>query len=150
GARARELFDRCMERAHANPRLEWIIVPNLQLALARRVSTQARSNGLAVEDGASLALWHPAAEFSAATERTGDVPPLWVEQEAQLAHLGGPQDEYLFFKFPLTGTFEFQVESDHLRGNGGGVGYAGLVGETSGNSQALFWPVGLHANYRVS
>jgi tetratricopeptide (TPR) repeat protein len=142
GDRARAMFDRFVNLARTTANFEWMFVPRLQLALARRIAAQAGSRRLPIEETNSLALWQPAADQVAAVERTGDIPPLWVEHEGQLAHLGGPQDQYLFVNVPLTGTFVFEGEADHPRGGGGAVGYAGSMAEVQGGGQGNYWQVG--------
>ena len=37
--------------------------------------------------------------------------PWWVAHDGQVAHVGGPGHDMLYFNWPVTGDFEFSVDA---------------------------------------
>ena len=81
---------------------------------------------------ADLELWIASSSAAAARSARGAVRPIWLAREGYILHQTGPRNDYLFFKYPLTGEFEFSCETQigGQRGTDGGIAYAGLGYET--------------------
>jgi hypothetical protein len=88
--------------------------------------------------------WHPGGYVSAGARHNGILPASWVAHEGHVAHLFGPDHEFLIHDYPLTGTFEFSVDTYHGGWAEGHFGYAGMVFEPNPSSTSAFWPVGSH------
>ena len=93
-----------------------------------------------------LKFWIPASEEVAARSAAGAVRQVWLAHEDHLLHLAGPHNDYLCFRYPLTGEFEFQVEAQ----NGGpphtfgGLAFGGLAYGVAGNADELrVWDLAL-------
>ena len=71
--------------------------------------------------------WTAGAVVSARTEATGAVPMWWIAHEGLLAHLCGPEDSHLYFKYPLTGEFKVTCDSWLSGWAENDLGYGGLV-----------------------
>ena len=83
------------------------------------------SNLLAESD---LALWLPSGTKRAWPSPQGAVRPFWLSDQEHIMHAFGPRNDYLLFKYPLTGAFEFSCETQ-IGGSGGTdgcVAYGGL------------------------
>jgi tetratricopeptide (TPR) repeat protein len=91
-----------------------------------------------------LAHWHSGGYVSGGARRNGPVPPRWVAHDGHVAHLLGPDHQFLIYDYPLTGTFEFSVDTSHGPWAEGHFGYAGMVFEPNPTSVSRFWPVGCH------
>ena len=75
-----------------------------------------------------LALWLPSSTKRAWPSPQGGVRPVWLSHQDHLLHAFGPRNDYLLFKYPLTGDFEFSCETQ-VGGSGGTdgcVAYGGL------------------------
>jgi hypothetical protein len=105
---------------------------------ASRVARLAPANAPVSRDP-GLARWHA----SGSTRPGGLLPAWWVAHEGHVAHLLGPEHEFLLFDYPLTGTFEFSADAYQGGWAEGHLGYAGLVFEPS-QGQSTIWPVGRH------
>jgi tetratricopeptide (TPR) repeat protein len=115
----------------------WALVTHLRSAMAARVS------------GAATAMnrghWHDVSHSGPAARSGGTVPPLWVAHEGHVAHLFGPEQDYLVFDYPLTGKFEFSVDVYQGGGAEGQLGYGGFVFDPKGPpAGGQVWPVGHH------
>ena len=76
--------------------------------------------------------WNPAGYETAAEHSEGTVPNIWFAQNGMLNHVCGPHDANLFFRFPITGDFEFSVngqDGTHAEGN---ISYGGVSVEVHG------------------
>jgi tetratricopeptide (TPR) repeat protein len=144
GEQMASLLAALAERHHA---VDFLVHLRSDLARSRAGRLAA---GTAVPHEPGLPHWHPAAHADGAGRAQGLLPSWWVAHEGHVAHLGGPQYEYLVTDYPLTGTFELSVDAYQ-----GGVGYAGLVFEPApsaagpqnpGQTAAspAVWPVGHH------
>jgi hypothetical protein len=86
-----------------------------------------------------LRFWAPSSGRTAARNAQGAAGSIWLAHEDHILHLSGPRSDYLFFKYPLTGEFEFACEAQ-IGGPGGTdgcIGYGGLGYEVWG-AQQLF------------
>ncbi len=88
--------------------------------------------------------WHPGNYESGAARPSGTLPAWWVAHEGHVAHLLGPDHQFLLYDYPLTGSFEFSVDAYHGGWAEGHMGYAGMVFEPNPTSTSRFWPVGAH------
>lgn len=86
--------------------------------------------------GPNLKFWIPASEENALRSAAGAVRETWLAHEDHILHLAGPHNDYLCFRYPLTGAFEFQVEAqnggrEHTFGN---LAFGGLAYGVAGNA----------------
>ena len=75
-----------------------------------------------------LAFWLPSSTKRAWPSPQGGVRPIWLSDRDHILHAFGPRNDYLLFKYPLTGDFEFSCETQ-IGGSGGTdgcVAYGGL------------------------
>ena len=79
-------------------------------AQALAVAAQNRGTSPDLFETALPAAWVPAAFETAAEHSAGSAPNIWFAQEQMINHLCGPHDASLFFRYPLTGNFEFSAE----------------------------------------
>lgn len=86
-----------------------------------------------------FALWVPASGQEALRHAQGSVRPMWLSHDNHILHQAGPQNDYLFFKYPLLGEFEFSCDTQLGGGTNaeGGVAYGGLGYEISASEHLL-------------
>ncbi|HTK78773.1 MAG TPA: DUF1583 domain-containing protein, partial [Gemmataceae bacterium] len=114
---------------------------DLALAKARRVAKPQAGN----PRDPGLAFWHAGGTLGARTKNGNRVPAWWVAQEGHVAHLLGPDMQYLLFDLPLTGNFGFTVDAFEGQFAEGHAGYAGIIYEANqGQAPSTVWPVGKH------
>jgi hypothetical protein len=124
-----------------------LIRPFLRYALAtanRQRQQEAGSDLLASSD---LELWVPSTVQDALRHAQGSVRPIWVSHEDHILHLTGPGNDFLFFKYPLIGEFEFACETQNggRASTEGGVGYGGLGYEVWGaRSTVRIWDANMN------
>ncbi|HVC99333.1 MAG TPA: DUF1583 domain-containing protein, partial [Pirellulales bacterium] len=120
---------------------------HVQTDLAASAAAKAGGTIKALGAGPGLAWWHPASHESALTHQGGSIAPLWFEYEGQVAHLTGPEYDFLYFDYPLTGRFEFSADVFEGGWGEGNLSYGGLVFEVlnlAANTKTQIWPVGKH------
>ena len=92
------------------------------------------------------ALWLPSRAARAWPNPRGNVRATWLSDEQHILHAFGPRNDYLLFKYPLTGEFEFSCKTQ-IGGPGGTdgcVAYAGLGYELwAARDTAKIWDAGL-------
>jgi len=95
----------------------------------------------------NLKFWIPASEENAARSATGAVRETWLSHEDHILHLAGPHNDYLCFRYPLTGDFEFQVEAQN-RGQEqtyGNLAFGGLAYGIAGyDDEFRVWGLDMH------
>jgi hypothetical protein len=111
-----------------------------------------------------LALWLPSSTKRHWPQPQGSVRPIWLSDQEHIMHAFGPRNDYLLFKYPLTGDFEFSCETQ-IGGPGGTTGgcvaYGGLGYEMwASRSLAKIWDMSFHKlaefhcpfvhNYRIA
>ncbi len=79
-------------------------------AQALAVAAQHRGTSADLFEAALPAAWAPAAYETGAEHSAGSAPNIWMAQERLVNHLCGPHDANLFFRYPLTGNFEFSAD----------------------------------------
>lgn len=72
-----------------------------------------------------LKWWHVGT--GSQTTSGSNSPAWWAVQDNQLTHVVGHKYDSLFFKYPLTGTFEFSFETHSYNFSQGDVAYGGLL-----------------------
>ena len=107
----------------------------LRLAYATAVRNRVAGTKSHVLDHPQLALWRSSQATSASLSSGGSVDALWLAHEDHVLHLAGPDNSLLFFRYPLTGEFEFSVETQDggRAGTEGGLEYGGLGFEAWGS-----------------
>lgn len=78
------------------------------------------------------AFWDPAGYETATEHSAGSAPNLWFAQSGLINHVCGPHDSNLFFRYPLTGDFEFSVNAQDGAHGEGNLSYGGLCVEIQG------------------
>jgi tetratricopeptide (TPR) repeat protein len=106
---------------------------DLGLSLARRAGSEVVRPGGDV----GLALWHPAASFSARQHAGGAVPAWWIEAEGHVQQVTGPMDQQLLFDYPLMGRFAFAADAWVGGWSESSLGYGGLVMERPGANNPI-------------
>lgn len=86
-----------------------------------------------------LKYWVPVSEEAARLDAMGGAPTVWLTHEDHILHLAGTGSDVLFFKYPLTGQFEFTCETQEGGdvGTDGGLVYGGLQFEAIGRENIL-------------
>jgi hypothetical protein len=76
-----------------------------------------------------LKFWIPASEERAVRSAAGVVRETWLCHEDHIMHLAGPPNDYLCFRYPLAGDFEFQVETQFggREAIAGGAAFGGIA-----------------------
>jgi hypothetical protein len=62
-------------------------------------------------DRPDLKLWIPTRVDQGGQELLSETRSVWIEQEGHILRLTGPGDDYLCFRYPLSGDFQFQVDA---------------------------------------
>ncbi len=101
--------------------------PMLRRAWAGAILKRASDEPPRALDDPNLALWLPTGAESAdeaARAATGEV---WLAHEDHILHWAGLSHDYLCFRYPLSGDFEFHVEVQEGGLSGGGLAFGGLT-----------------------
>ncbi|MBC8351702.1 MAG: DUF1583 domain-containing protein [Planctomycetes bacterium] len=116
-----------------------VMRPFLRQALATAIGKRYQDASLEDGDGSDLELWVPSSVRETGNQARGTVRSAWLTHEDHTMHLAGPHSDYLFFKYPLVGEFEFSCDTQigGRGGTNGGVGYGGLGYELLGAKQTL-------------
>jgi tetratricopeptide (TPR) repeat protein len=129
---------------HAQKLQDQQFMVHLRRDLAAAAAAREGATGRAGQDP-GLAMWHPVSHQSAGTHQLGNAPAWWVGHDGIIGHITGPDHDYLYFDYPLTGTFEFSADLCVGGWAEALVSYNGLVYEPfwTGNGGRV-WPVGEH------
>ena len=100
----------------------------LRLAHAVAVQTQVGRSGPEFLEENRLKYWIPVSNPTAATSASGAIPAMWLTHEEHILHLTGSNNDVLFYRYPLTGDFDFTCETQAggPKGTDGGLAYGGL------------------------
>ncbi|MBX6316022.1 MAG: DUF1583 domain-containing protein, partial [Isosphaeraceae bacterium] len=94
-----------------------------------------------------LAFWLPSGFTSSWGHSQGGASSWWVEQQGVISHVTGAEEDFLYFDYPLAGTFTFSVEAYDGGWAEGHIAYGGLLFEAMGAPLASHVPsVGRHQN----
>lgn len=94
------------------------------------------ASGVANVLGRRLKYWVPVVRDSDESRSPGLHDASWLVQEDHILHLSGSHNDTLLLRFPLTGDFRFQCETqlDDQSGTNGSLRYGGLQFQTVGSS----------------
>lgn len=136
------------------------------LALSKRIRSTQLTKVMQRDDAGSAALfagkdfrrelanpqlkhWIAGDQRTAATIKQGSVKASWVGHEGHLHHRAGPRHSYLFFKYPLTGSFDVQFDAWNGGYAEGHASFGGLTIENWGwNRSGLIFAYGEHGAKR--
>ena len=111
-----------------------------------RVMAEDQFRGLSAADRQrallpELKLWHPATPPG--MTNSASAPMWWSAHEGHLVHVTGHEEDSLFFRYPLAGSFEFSCDIHMYDFSAGQLAYGGLIcsPEFWTNSSRIF-PVG--------
>ena len=84
--------------------------------------------------GTQLTYWIPVTGGNAKHHASGAPSAVWLSHEEHLLHLSGTGDDVLFCRFPLTGEYQFNCETQAGGdiGTDGGLTFGGLSFEATG------------------
>lgn len=125
------IHDTCDSDLWLNRRDEYdapLLRPALRRAWAMAVTMQHGSADAKLLDDPGLTLWSQPQSSSVTLQARGHVSQTWLASDDHILHLGGPGNDALLLKYPLSGEFEFScdVEAGGRPGTDGGLSYAGL------------------------
>lgn len=131
-----------VNHARPIPVQSWLAVLNGDLA-----RYAARNNGaeLGPTPNGGLAMWRVSSHRSRSNSAVADTPAWWVAAGDHVAHVAGPGEDFLYFRYPLLGEFEFSMESSMRGWDEGNLSYGGLVFEAvHGAAVSKIFPVGYY------
>lgn len=102
---------------------------HIRWALALTAAALRPEGSRDVLENAAPAAWTAAAYETGAEHAAGSAPNLWLAQDGMINHLCGPHDANLFFRYPLTGNFEFACDAQDGDWGEGNLGYGGVMVE---------------------
>ena len=113
--------------------------PLYRLAHAVAVQRHRGESGPEVLFKNRLKYWVPVSGTTTLFDAMGANPAVWLTHENHILHLAGTGSDVLFFKYPLTGEFEFTCETQEGGdiGTNGGLVYGGLQFEAVGAENNL-------------
>ena len=118
--------------------------PSAVRSFLRTVRAMATQKHLSQEPPAALydqafQYWDPVTGGSAKHRDQGAPPAMWLTHEGHLLHAAGGIEDTFFFRYPLTGEFDFVVETQGGgdMGTDGGLVYGGLHFEAMGRQNQL-------------
>jgi hypothetical protein len=132
-AAGQQIFETMLERIGPAPSQH--ALPFLRRARAIAIFKQHDDAGPALLWDPGLKFWIPAGEENAVRSATGAVHEIWLAHEGHIVHVAGPRNDYLCFRYPLAGTFEFQVEAQTggKEATCGNIAFGGLAYGVDGN-----------------
>jgi len=111
----------------------------LRLSHATAVQLARGESGAEAIRQNRLKYWVPASGASSGLRSRGSVDATWLVHEDHILHLAGGRNDVLFFRYPLTGEFEFRCEGQEggRIGTDGGLVYGGLQFQALGRTNQL-------------
>ena len=111
----------------------------LRLAHATSVQLARGESGAEAIRQNRLKYWVPTSGASSVLRSRGSVDATWLVHEEHILHLAGGRNDVLFFRYPLTGEFEFRCEGQEggRIGTDGGLVYGGLQFKALGSTDQL-------------
>jgi hypothetical protein len=113
--------------------------PFLRLAHATAVQLNRGESGAEVLRQNRLKYWVPSSGRTSDLHAGGAVDATWLVHEDHILHLAGARNDVLFFRYPLTGEFEFRCEAQEGGRimTDGGLVYGGLQFQALGTTNQL-------------
>jgi hypothetical protein len=113
--------------------------PFLRIAHATAAQLHHGESGPETLYESRLKYWIATSGATAASEFSGAPKAMWLTHEDHILHLAGPGNDVLFFRYPLTGEFDFTCETQvgGEIGTEGGLVYGGLHFEALGSPEVL-------------
>lgn len=113
--------------------------PFLRVAHATAVQLNRGVSGPEVLYQNRLKYWVPVSGKTSASNSSGGVDTMWLVHEDHILHLAGSGNDTLFFRYPLTGDFDFTCETQEGGEmlTDGGLVYGGLHFEALGSTNRL-------------
>ncbi|MGH7200770.1 MAG: DUF1583 domain-containing protein, partial [Planctomycetaceae bacterium] len=90
---------------------ESAVRPYMRHAQAIAAAQQVPKLADAVFYDPGLALWRPVSHETADGHLYGGGPSVWIAQENHIVHWTGALDEYLYFRYPLAGSFDVELDA---------------------------------------
>ena len=111
----------------------------LRLSHATAVQLARGQSGAQAIRQNRLKYWVPTSGATSALHRRGTTDANWLVHEDHILHLAGSRNDVLFFRYPLTGDFEFRCESQEggRITTDGGLVYGGLQFQALGRTNQL-------------
>lgn len=143
---AEDLFEKLIENTYDTDTWSELVreseSPYLRPVLQRAWATAARKragSSAEVAHDSDLKWWVAASRLSSRHDRRDPVHASWLSHEDHILHLAGCGNDFLFFKYPLTGDFEFSCEAQFggRPATDGGVAYSGRLFDVSGSTKQL-------------
>ncbi|MCA9057644.1 MAG: DUF1583 domain-containing protein, partial [Planctomycetaceae bacterium] len=119
----------------SSPRLR----PVLRVAHATAIQLHRGESGPDALRQNRLKYWIPVTGSNSESSSLGTVPAMWLTHEDHILHLAGDGQDGLLFRYPLSGEFTFQCETQNggTMGTDGGLAFGGLFFEALGTSSQL-------------
>lgn len=143
-----EVFAVLVDRATAGPAVG--LRPLLRVAHATAVQRHRGVSDPEVAFSQDLKYWVPVSGKTALLSAHGAVDGVWLAHEDHILHLAGARNDVLFFRYPLTGDFDFTCETQEggAIGTDGGLVYGGLQFQALGSTNQLtVWDADLIHSY---
>ena len=111
----------------------------LRLSHATAVQLARGESGAEAIRQNRLKYWVPTSGATSALHQRGTTVANWLVHEDHILHLAGSRNDVLFFRYPLTGEFEFRCEGQEggRIGTDGGLVYGGLQFQALGSTNQL-------------
>lgn len=111
----------------------------LRLSHATAVQLARGESGAEAIRQNRLKYWVPTSGATSALHQRGTTDANWLVHEDHILHLAGSRNDVLFFRYPLTGEFEFRCEGQEggRIGTDGGLVYGGLQFQALGSTNQL-------------
>lgn len=111
----------------------------LRLAHATAVQLARGESGADAIRQNRLKYWVPTSGATSTLHHQGKTDASWLVHEDHILHLAGSRNDVLFFRYPLTGEFEFRCESQEggRITTDGGLVYGGLQFQALGRTNQL-------------
>lgn len=131
------MFKSLVEQTLSGAAVRWRSFLRLSHATAVQLA-RGESGAEAIRQN-RLKYWVPTSGASSVLRSRGSVDSTWLVHEDHILHLAGGRNDVLFFRYPLTGEFEFKCEGQEggRIGTDGGLVYGGLQFQALGSTNQL-------------
>ena len=134
---AESMFKSLVEQTLSGAAIRWRSFLRLSHATAVQLA-RGESGAEAIRQN-RLKYWVPISGATSTLHHRGKTDTNWLVHEDHILHLAGSSNDVLFFRYPLTGEFEFRCESQEggRITTDGGLVYGGLQFEALGRTNQL-------------